>query len=172
LIASKTIDNNKTFQRGKSICCFYMHKLLEQEIRLVGKENVVLWGSRQGCAVALSTLLTQEGGPFAALVGMSGWLPLENLVWDVANGDDSRLRDDEDEFYDIEAFWERSLKMTKIMIGRPKLPSTSGLSCSYKSQKGEVFKQNLVFMVQSRKDRIAGLGTQAKKCLEIIRVDV
>lgn len=28
-------------------------------------------------------------------------------MWDVANGNDSRLRDDGDEFHDIEAFWEK-----------------------------------------------------------------
>jgi hypothetical protein len=38
---------------------------------------------------------------------MSGWLPLDNWVWDVAYGDDSRLLDDEDQFHDIEAFWEK-----------------------------------------------------------------
>jgi hypothetical protein len=84
-----------------------LHRLLEQEIQLVGKQNVVLWGSRQGCAVALSTLLTWEGEPFAALVGMIWWLPLENWVWDVPNGDYSRLHEDGDEFHDIEAFWEK-----------------------------------------------------------------
>jgi hypothetical protein len=50
---------------------------------------------------------TERGEPFAALVGTSGWLPLDNWVWDVAYGDDSRLLDDEDQFHDIEAFWEK-----------------------------------------------------------------
>src|SRR6187402_828492 len=32
---------------GLYASCSYMHKLLEQEIQLVEKENIVLWGSRQ-----------------------------------------------------------------------------------------------------------------------------
>jgi len=43
---------------GLYASCSYMHKLLEREIQSVGKDNVVLWGSRLGCAVALSTMLT------------------------------------------------------------------------------------------------------------------
>jgi hypothetical protein len=42
----------------------------------------------------------------AALVGMSEWQPLDNWMWDVADGDYSRLHEDGDEFKDIEAFWE------------------------------------------------------------------
>jgi hypothetical protein len=66
----------------------------------------------------------------------------------------------------------RTMKTTKIMIGRQKLLSISGLSCSYKRKKEEVFNQIPVFMGQSRKNRSAGLGIQAKKCLDNVGADV
>lgn len=49
----------------------------------MGKENVVLWGLSQGCATSLSSLLTWDGEPFAAVVGMCGWLPFANEIMDV-----------------------------------------------------------------------------------------
>jgi hypothetical protein len=91
------------YVRVAFICTNYSSK----EIQLVSDQNVVLCGSRQGCEVALSTLLTWEGEPFAVLVGMSGWLPLDNWVSDVANGGYPRLHEDGDEFHDIEAFWKK-----------------------------------------------------------------
>jgi predicted esterase len=54
----------------------YLHGLLREEIELVGAGNVVLWGISMGCAAALVAVLTWEGEPFGAVVGMCGWLPL------------------------------------------------------------------------------------------------
>lgn len=58
----------------------FVHGLLREEIEAVGRENVVLWGLSQGCATSLVSLLIWEGAPFAATVGMCGWLPFDGLV--------------------------------------------------------------------------------------------
>jgi hypothetical protein len=68
-----------------------MHKLLKREIQLIGKVNIILWGSRQGAAPAWSTMLTWDGEPFTALVGMSELLSSSNWLCHFAHGDDSDL---------------------------------------------------------------------------------
>jgi len=71
---------------GLNGSCGYIHGLLEAEIEAVGKENVVLWGLSQGCATSLASLLVWDGEPFAAVVGMCGWLPFGNLMVMIAGG--------------------------------------------------------------------------------------
>lgn len=72
----------------------YLHGLLKKEIALVGAENIVLWGLSQGCAAVLISLLTWDGEPLAAAVGMCGWLPfqkhLEEIVRDVDISTDNK----------------------------------------------------------------------------------
>ena len=73
--------------------CKYIHGVLEKEIEIIGGENVVLWGLSQGCATSLSSLLTWDGKPFAATVGMCGYLPFGNHIEDIANPQKSRATD-------------------------------------------------------------------------------
>jgi predicted esterase len=60
----------------------YIDMFLEQEAKLVGRENVLLGGLGQGCAAALCALLVfqeSDGDKRKAVggfVGLSGWLPL------------------------------------------------------------------------------------------------
>ena len=65
----------------------YVHALLKEQIGLIGAKNVILGGLSQGCAASLVSLLTWDGEPLAAAVGMCGWLPfrknLYDIVWDV-----------------------------------------------------------------------------------------
>ncbi|KAK3078434.1 hypothetical protein LTS18_007516, partial [Coniosporium uncinatum] len=52
-----------------------MYMVVEQEARLVGRENIVIGGLSQGCAtslVALMGLIQPVGG----YIGIAGWLPL------------------------------------------------------------------------------------------------
>lgn len=72
-----------------------IHGLLREEIKVVGAENVVLWGLSQGCAASLVATLTWEGEPFTATVGMCGWLPFRKRMEDVIQG--AGLQGDEDE---------------------------------------------------------------------------
>jgi predicted esterase len=74
--------------------CKYVHGILQQEIAAVGKENVVLWGLSQGCATSLTSLLTWDGEPFAATVGMCAYLPFANHIEEIAKDDNSDNGDD------------------------------------------------------------------------------
>jgi len=67
---------------GLAASTTYVHKILKNEIAIIGKENVVLWGLSQGCATSLASLLSWDGEPFGAVVGMCGWLPFANLIKD------------------------------------------------------------------------------------------
>lgn len=73
--------------------CEYIHGILRREIQEVGKENVVLWGLSQGCATSLTSLLTWDGEPFAATIGMCGYLPFANHIEDFARGGNSESED-------------------------------------------------------------------------------
>ncbi|TVY87242.1 hypothetical protein LAWI1_G007021, partial [Lachnellula willkommii] len=73
--------------------CEYIRGILEREIRDVGRENVVLWGLSQGCATSLTSLLTWDGEPFAATIGMCEYLPFANHIEDIARGSNSDAED-------------------------------------------------------------------------------
>ncbi|KFY64690.1 hypothetical protein V496_03085 [Pseudogymnoascus sp. VKM F-4515 (FW-2607)] len=64
----------------------FVHSLLQAEIDVVGAKNVVLMGLSQGCAAAIMSLLTWQGEPLGAAVGMCGWLPFRKQMLD--RGDD------------------------------------------------------------------------------------
>ncbi|TVY75594.1 Acyl-protein thioesterase [Lachnellula suecica] len=83
---------------GLNKSCNYVHSILKQEIESVGKKNVILWGLSQGCATSLASLLTWDGEPFAAMVGMCGYLPFANHIEDIARGNSFEADDDEDPF--------------------------------------------------------------------------
>lgn len=61
-----------------------VHRILEDEIAIVGAQKVVLGGLSQGCAAALIALLLWEGQPLAAAFGMCGWLPFREHMEDLA----------------------------------------------------------------------------------------
>jgi hypothetical protein len=63
-----------------SMACFW-------EIELVDAKNVVLWGLSQGCAASLVALLTWDGEPFGAVVGMCGWLPFRKHLEEIASNE-------------------------------------------------------------------------------------
>lgn len=50
----------------------FVHNMLQKEIDIIGSRNVLIIGLSQGCATALVSLLTWEGAPFAAVIGMCG----------------------------------------------------------------------------------------------------
>lgn len=73
---------------------------------MVGKDNVVLLELRQGAATASSALLTWEGGAFAGVVVMSGWLPYIENVRNYAHGDIDDLY--ADEWFGNDTHWDKS----------------------------------------------------------------
>jgi hypothetical protein len=80
-------DHETLMAGGLWASCPFIGNLLEQEIEIIGRENVVLWGLTQGCAISLASLLTWESEPFAAVVGMCEWLPLGNHIWEIVGVD-------------------------------------------------------------------------------------
>ncbi|KFY74776.1 hypothetical protein V499_05215 [Pseudogymnoascus sp. VKM F-103] len=64
----------------------FVHSLMQAEIDVMGARNVVLMGLSQGCAAAIISLLTWQGEPLGAAVGMCGWLPFRKQMLD--RGDD------------------------------------------------------------------------------------
>lgn len=150
---------------GLQTCWKYLHQLLKDEIRQVGSENVVLWGSRQGCAAALSALLTWDRKPFAAVVGMSGWLPFGNQVWDFANGDDSEVR--KDIMMALDEFWPKEHEDGEDFDWPTKAIKYFRYELLAEEKRGKIFQQVPVFLGYSRNDRIAGLGQEAVNCLQI-----
>jgi predicted esterase len=55
----------------------YIRSILDRELEMIPSKNIVLGGLSQGCAMALSVLLSLEF-PLGGFVGMSGWLPFCN----------------------------------------------------------------------------------------------
>jgi predicted esterase len=72
---------------GLNKSCRFIHELLKAEIEAVGKENVILLGLSQGCATSLASLLAWDGEPFAAVVGMCGWIPFGNELVRIVEGE-------------------------------------------------------------------------------------
>jgi predicted esterase len=158
----------------------YIHSLLQKEIEIVGKENVVLWGLSQGCATSLTALLTWDSVPFAAVVEMCGWLPFANLLEEIAGGNDSEFSSDpfsagdEDED-DITGSLSSSssygaakidLQTQAIMFLRDEI--------EIEGKGGMAFQKIPVFLGHvTENERVTiELGREAKTCLELVGADV
>jgi len=74
--------------------------ILTQEHDLgIARENIVLGGLSQGCAMSLTSLLCLDYG-IGGFIGMSGYLPFQDDICDAVKGpsldDDNPFADDED----------------------------------------------------------------------------
>ncbi|ORY11059.1 Alpha/Beta hydrolase protein [Clohesyomyces aquaticus] len=58
-------------------------KIIEDEARKVPREKIFVGGISQGCATALFTMLC-SGDRFAGFIGLSGWLPFQEQIADIA----------------------------------------------------------------------------------------
>ncbi|EEP78477.1 predicted protein [Uncinocarpus reesii 1704] len=66
----------------------FIHRLIDEEAALVGIRNVVVGGLSQGAAQALHVLMSYDDGGKGGLggyVGMSGWLPFQKEMAELAN---------------------------------------------------------------------------------------
>lgn len=72
-------------------------ELLSQEVEKVSRENVILGGLSQGCAMSLISLLAVDF-PVGGFIGMSGRLPFGDDIHDIAITEDGE--DDEDNPFD------------------------------------------------------------------------
>lgn len=60
----------------------YLHKLLKDEIKIIGAKNVILMGLSQGCAASLIAMLLWQGEHIGAVVGMCGYIPFRKGMHD------------------------------------------------------------------------------------------
>ncbi|PMD65623.1 alpha/beta-hydrolase [Hyaloscypha bicolor E] len=166
---------------GLNKSCRFIHGLLEAEIEAVGKENVVLWGLSQGCATSLASLLVWDGKPFAAVVGMCGWIPFGNELVKIGRGHgDKGLEEDhddpfalsgdeyEDPFaasdYEDEARGDPPLQAVKFL--------RESIEMDYK--KDMVFQEIPVFLGHGAEDEKVDikLGREAKNALDLMGTNV
>ncbi|KXS98995.1 hypothetical protein AC578_6166 [Pseudocercospora eumusae] len=56
-----------------------VHKIIQQEVGIVGAQNIILAGISQGCAVAIHSLLKQER-KLGGFIGLSSWLPKPSAI--------------------------------------------------------------------------------------------
>ena len=156
---------------GLNKSCGFIHGLLEAEIQAVGKENVVLWGLSQGCATTLASSLVWDGEPFAAVVGICGWLPFGNELVKIGGGEDEKCSDENDD--DPFACSDDDNKVEKG--DRPSQAATFlRESIEMEDKKGMVFQQIPIFLGHGTEDKSVDikLGREAKMALELMGTDV
>ncbi|KFY01563.1 hypothetical protein V490_00852 [Pseudogymnoascus sp. VKM F-3557] len=77
----------------------HVRSIIARELKTISKENIVLGGLSQGCAMSLAILLSLEF-PLGGYFGMSGWLPfrddIEDVVAPVGKEDDPFAADETD----------------------------------------------------------------------------
>jgi predicted esterase len=165
---------------GLSKSCEFIHGLLEAEIEEVGKENVVLWGLSQGCAASLASLLAWDGKPFAAVIGMCGWLPFGNELVKIAGGAHEESDEEDDDPFALSGDEDEDPFACSDDEDEEKgdLPSQAAaflrelIDMEYK--KGKVFQQIPVFLGHGIEDEKVDikLEREAKKALELMGTDV
>jgi predicted esterase len=166
--------------------CEYLHGILKQEIEVIGKENVVLWGLSQGCATSLTALLTWDGGPFTAIVGMCGYLPFASHIEDIAKGngseDDDNLfgqEDDDDDPFSHSGDEEDDNDVSeKDQSGKQDLPTQAITflrdEIDMEDKAGMVFRNVPVFLGHGTEDEKVPIeiGRGAKTFFDLLGADV
>ncbi|TVY58696.1 Acyl-protein thioesterase 1 [Lachnellula cervina] len=168
----------------------YVHGILGREIEEVGEGNVVLWGLSQGCATSLVALLTWGGRPFAATVGMCGYLPFANHIEDIAKGGSSEDGDDifgeegdddddpfcnsgdEDEDEDDSDGFEKDRSVKQDLPTQAVTFLRDEIDMEDKA--GMAFREVPVFMGHGTEDEKVPieLGREARTCLDLLGADV
>lgn len=160
----------------------YIHGLIKKEIQDVGTQNVVLWGLSQGCATSLSSLLTWDGEPIAAVVGMCGWMPFANVMEEISKGGENE-EDDEDPFARLDDEANNDDPFTTTIESKGKSPKLDLPSKAIKFFRDEIGKENTTGMAFQKIPVFFGHGTDdenvnvelgraAKRCLESLGSDV
>lgn len=70
-------------------------QLINEESQKISRENIILGGLSQGCALGLACLLTLDF-PLGGFIGMSGWLPFQHEIERAAKGEE--YMDDDNPF--------------------------------------------------------------------------
>lgn len=77
---SDTTEKSELQIEGLRETTAFLHSLMQKEIELVGARNVVLGGLSQESAAMLISILLWPGEQIPKAFGMSGWLPMHNLL--------------------------------------------------------------------------------------------
>jgi predicted esterase len=166
---------------GLNKSCRFIHGLLETEIEAVGKENVVLWGLSQGCATSLASLLVWDGEPFAAVVGMCGWIPFGNELVKIGRGHgDKGLEEDYDDPFALSGDEDEDPFATSDNEdeARGDLPSQAVQLLreliEMEDKKGMVFQEIPVFLAHGTEDEKVDikLGREAKNALDLLGTNI
>lgn len=175
--------------------CNYVQEILRQEIHLVGKENVVLWGLSQGCATSLTTLLSWNDEPFAAIVGMCGYLPYANHIEEIAgkkelgygydgddNDDDPFGKEDGDEYpFSLSGDEDEDEKggIFERQSSTKQDPATEAVQflrgeIDMEDKTGMIFREIPVFLGHGTEDEKVPIeiGREARRCLDLVGADV
>ncbi|KAK5987745.1 Acyl-protein thioesterase 2-like protein [Cladobotryum mycophilum] len=65
----------------------YIHGILQREIQLLrNSKSVVLAGISQGCAMSLTSMLLWNGSPLGAVIGICGFMPLNDHLTEILDG--------------------------------------------------------------------------------------
>ncbi|KAL3421526.1 acyl-protein thioesterase [Phlyctema vagabunda] len=153
--------------------CNYVHGILQQEIESVGKENVVLWGLSQGCATSLTSTLTWNGEPFAATIGMCGYLPYVNHLTHIIKKDDSES--------DFDPFCSSDTDDDVAVSGDKGPQDRQTQAVQYLRDEIEmegpaqmVFRDTAIFLGHGTEDEKVSIeiGREARVCLDLMGADV
>lgn len=79
----------------------YIQSILNRELETIPSKNIVLGGLSQGCAMALSILLSLEF-PLGGFVGMSGWLPFRNDIDEIIRPESTETNNNDDDIFSFE----------------------------------------------------------------------
>ncbi|KAI2631352.1 acyl-protein thioesterase [Hypomontagnella submonticulosa] len=63
-------------------------ELIKEESQKIPHKNIIIGGISRGCAMALMCLLTLDS-PLGGFIGMSGWLPFQREIEEVAKDDET-----------------------------------------------------------------------------------
>ncbi|KAL9630071.1 MAG: hypothetical protein Q9164_006599 [Protoblastenia rupestris] len=146
----------------------FIHNILGSEIALVGAKNVILMGLSQGCAASLIALLLWHGEPLGGVCGLCGWLPLREVMQEIASPIE---KDDGNLFARSESDEERedpAAKSVKYLSEELEMAETSTCSTS------AAWKQTPVFLGHGSDDAKVpiGLGMEAVHCLKVLGAEV
>ena len=116
-----------------------IRELIEEEMKTIPAENIILMGLSQGCATILFTLLTLElplvegqrlPPRLGAVVGMSGWLPLQKRMdglMAAVRADEEKVKANGGQVAEEEVSVLKTLNATCALTSLPQLKSCKAM---------------------------------------------
>ncbi|DAA75765.1 TPA_exp: Uncharacterized protein A8136_1487 [Trichophyton benhamiae CBS 112371] len=151
----------------------YLHKLLREEISLLGGDakRVILGGLSQGCAASLVALLLWDGDPLGAAIGMCGWLPFRHQMEDFLPGVRASEPDEDNPFIEKAEDEDDIPPPVQAMIS---LAEVLEVSLPEQLPRELPFQHIPLFLAHGTEDEKVpvGYGREARRCLSEMGVDV